>query len=420
LCPTGAPYISNNGTTLAGGAGFPNAPALTGTGLSSVGLLSFTPCPTATMLEGGTSYAPLAAAIPPNCSTAGWAVSPYFPLVGTSTSLAEKTNAETNLTATWNLIDGWLRVEYLNNSGTWVPVTNEWLQLGFARGMTAPTAPLTNPVNPNAILLLQEPADRAVSGGSIPAEGSLVPLTGSPVGVTGSAPICTAHNASSKCIAWSVTPPQVLVDNGTGSTVWPFGVTTTAMNGAIASSTEAQQSLSRFNWYPINFYDDREGEVRDNIVGDNSCTANGLLNLVEIDVGNLKQWLLGNIGSSGTSVNSSVQNGYVLYFSDRRGMLPNPNAPYGTSFTKSGDSGLEDDINSASAAGTPDGALEPIPAGRTISPEDDNENGVLDQYGADDMGLGFFGTQGSVSKNIWYQITTGGTVMANGTNGAAP
>ena len=407
LCPAGAPFISNNGATVAG------ASTLNGTGGSTTALLPMFPCPTATM----SGYAPAAVDVPVYCTT--WAASPYFPSVNGSTSYAES-NANSGLTATWNLIDGWLRVEYLNNSGTWVPVTNEWLQLGFARGMTAPTAPLTNPVNPNAILLLQEPADRAVSGGSIPAEGSLVPLTGSPVGVTGSAPICTAHNASSKCIAWSVTPPQVLVDNGTGSTVWPFGVTTTAMNGAIASSTEAQQSLSRFNWYPINFYDDREGEVRDNIVGDNSCTANGLLNLVEIDVGNLKQWLLGNIGSSGTSVNSSVQNGYVLYFSDRRGMLPNPNAPYGTSFTKSGDSGLEDDINSASAAGTPDGALEPIPAGRTISPEDDNENGVLDQYGADDMGLGFFGTQGSVSKNIWYQITTGGTVMANGTNGAAP
>ena len=51
------------------------------------------------------------------------------------------------------------------------------------------------------------------------------------------------------------------------------------------------------------------------------------MNAVEIDVGNLKRWLLGQIGknpatglSSGPSVDYLAQNGYVLYFSDRRGM----------------------------------------------------------------------------------------------------
>ena len=71
-----------------------------------------------------------------------------------------KRAAVTPGTAAWNLVDGYLRVEYLNNAGAWVAVTQEWLNLGFARGVTAPTAPGTNPVNPNAILLLQQPADR--------------------------------------------------------------------------------------------------------------------------------------------------------------------------------------------------------------------------------------------------------------------
>src|SRR6185503_8482782 len=35
----------------------------------------------------------------------------------------------------WNLVDGWLRVEYQNAAGAWVGVTTEWLQLGFARGL---------------------------------------------------------------------------------------------------------------------------------------------------------------------------------------------------------------------------------------------------------------------------------------------
>jgi hypothetical protein len=408
LCPTGAPFISLNGTTVTGG----NSPALGASGLpaASVTPPAFIPCPAATMVEGAHSYAPLAAATPANCTTAGYAIAPYFPLAGGSASLSEETNADGNLTATWNLIDGWLRVEYLNNSGNWVAVTNEWLQLGFARGTTAPTAPGTNPINPNAILVLQEPADRAVNNSVIPTEAGL--------SATGTVPVCTANNGT-KCTAWSMVPPQVLFDGTPGSTVWPYGVTTSAMDGALGSSTQPLQSLSRFNWYPINFYDDREGEVRDNTVGDNSCSSNGLMNAVEIDVGNLKQWLLGNIGTSGPSVNNSVQNGYVLYFSDRRGMLPNP-VLYGNSFTKSGDSGLEDDINSASTAGTPNGTLEAIPAGRTISPEDVNEDGVLDNFGADNMGLGFYSTDGTTGRNLWYQITTNGTNMSNGTNGANP
>ena len=65
---------------------------------------------------------------------------------------------------TWNLIDGYLRVEYRDAAGAYHPVTAEWLQLGFARGTTPPTAPGTNPVNPNAILILQEPADRNGNG----------------------------------------------------------------------------------------------------------------------------------------------------------------------------------------------------------------------------------------------------------------
>jgi hypothetical protein len=74
-------------------------------------------------------------------------------------------------------------------------------------------------------------------------------------------------------------------------------------------------------------------------------------------------------------------------------VLPNPNKGN----TKSGDSGLEDVINLASAAGTPDGLLEPIPAGQSLSPEDVNQNGVLDNFGTANLGLGFYGTQASAT-----------------------
>jgi hypothetical protein len=301
---------------------------------------------------------------------------------------------------TWNLLDGYLRVEYIDASGTWHPVTNEWLSLGFARGIAPPTAseagtPATgakNPINPNAILLLQEPADRA---------GSLTLPTS-----TATAPTCTAWNTGhTVCTAWTAgVPPAVVSDlnvgvvGSTGGGEWYFGIT---------PSTPTTQSLTQYNWYPINFYDAREGEPRDVIYNNNSCTTNGVMNAIELDVGNLKQWLLGNIGTSGTHVDYVQQNGYVLYFSDRRGMMYNPNSPLGST-TRTGDSGLEDVVNSSSAAGVPDGVLDPVPVGRSFSPEDGNLNGHLDAWGEANLGLGLWGTAGNAAKNLNAQITGAG------------
>ena len=115
------------------------------------------------------------------------------------------------------------------------------------------------------------------------------------------------------------------------------------------------------------------------------------MNAVEIDVGNLSKWLSGAIPGSGTNVDYLAQNGYILYFSDRRGMLLNPHPPLGGPAAKTGDSGLEDVINRSSTPGTPDGILDSIPANRTFSPEDDNENGFIDKFGAANLGLGFWG-----------------------------
>ena len=74
-------------------------------------------------------------------------------------------------------------------------------------------------------------------------------------------------------------------------------------------------------------------------------------------------------------------------------MLYNPHPPLGGAAAKAGDSGLEDVINAASANGTPDGALE-TPGG-VNSPEDVNQNGFLDNFGALNLGLGFY--NGSVA-----------------------
>ncbi len=202
----------------------------------------------------------------------------------------------------WNLVDGWLRVEYQNAAGAWVGVTTEWLQLGFARGLVSPTKPVgggagSNTVHPNAILIFQEQADR-----------------------DGSGTLTAADN------------PQVIFEAA---------------------------GASQYSWYPINLYDPREGFPRDAApagMANPACYVNGIMNAVEFDVGNFRKWLLGTVpGGSGPLVQYSSQNGYLVYFSDRRGMQPDPNNGNITS----GEYGFEDVINSASPTGTPDGVLEP-------------------------------------------------------------
>ena len=307
------------------------------------------------------------------CNT-GTCVSPYY------STTANAANA-----AAWNLIDGYLRVEYKDSTGNWNPVTMEWLRLGFARGLTPPTSTSgggSNPINPNAILILQQPADRNGDGA---------------IDSAGRAPRCT-RTVSGVCVQWSYAlPPEVVPDNGsptTSGSPW-YGISSTSM---------VSNSWTGSNYYPINFYDAREGEPRDvTYTGGlaNSCTTMGVMNAVEIDVGNLKRWLAGTIGTSGTSVDYVQQNGYVLYFSDRRGMLSSPNAVSShPANTKTGDSGLEDVVNSSSSAGTPSGTLEPVATGRTVSPEDVNQNGLLDMWGTANLGMGFYGTVGNANQNL--------------------
>jgi hypothetical protein len=234
------------------------------------------------------------------------------------TPTSTTTGATTTTTQPWNLLDGYLRVEIRQNDGSYAPVTSEWLQLGFARGVNPPSAGSPNTVHPNAILLLQMQADRNGDG--------------------------TASAA------------ELVTDGGTAS----------AITGP----------ATRNNWYPINMYDAREGEFRENQRVTANCSIGGVLNLVEIDVNNLRRWLAGTIGASGGNTEFVSQNGYVLYFSDRRGMVASP-----TAGTKNGEYGYEDVINPGSVTGAPDGVLN---AG-----EDVNQNGVLDIYSANFLGLGF-------------------------------
>jgi hypothetical protein len=179
--------------------------------------------------------------------------------------------------STWNLIDGYLRVEYRDANGIYHPITHEWLQLGFARGTAPPTLPGTNPVNPNAILILQQPADRNGNG--------IIDATGIP-------PACVKVGGVYNCTSGK--PPDVTKDKDTPADLFGRYGNSTHPNGA---------SPTQYNWYPINFYDAREGEVRDvkNALA-NSCAPAGVVYAVEIAVGDLEQWLKGTTPGGRTLV----------------------------------------------------------------------------------------------------------------------
>jgi hypothetical protein len=292
---------------------------------------------------------PLCSVIGPGCP----AVSPAVTINGNQYSFATANQPFDNadyvrppgvaVGGQWPLIGGYLLVEYKNAAGNWVGVTQEWLNLGFARGLAVPTAPNAN------------------TGDATPAGAAL--------------------NADMRN---AILYFQLRADRNGDGQVTAAADVNTAVNGA----------NSQFNWFPINLYDTREGEPRDWATGAapggaSSCSVNGIMNVVELNVGNLKRWLNSTIPGSGNQVDSAVQNGYILYFSDRRGMLPDP-----VTGNLMGEYGFEDVINSASGdAATPDGVPEPLELvqGVNRSPEDLNGNGRLDTYGSFNVGLGFTG-----------------------------
>jgi hypothetical protein len=257
--------------------------------------------------------------------------------------------------AEWPIINGWLLVEVLNaNTGLWTGVTKEWLQLGFARGLQVPTAP-----------------------------GSAAAQATNTIGATGSNFLTDHKNA---ILYFQMTADR----SGNGSVTAGDNVTFTSVsNGAIATNSLVNSGAnSQYNWYPINLYDAREGENNDVSQPVGTGTVNGIMNCVELDVGNLRQWLLGLTGTTGNTVNFTTQNGYVLYFSDRRGMQYDPvHSPAALL----GAYGFEDVVNYAGGSPfAPNGTLEPVNY-NGVSPEDVEQwnDGTVTTYGVVGVGDAF-------------------------------
>ena len=242
----------------------------------------------------------------------------------------------------------WLRVEYLDSANTWHGITQEWLGFGFGRGYNYP---------PTA-----------------PAGAAVCPLAANPAG---------------QCA--NPLGPAILILQQLQS-----GKTVANATGAGTAN----------NWLPINFYDAREGEPRDTRTGGTAaaCSPAGVMNVVEIDAGNLWLWLQGKApygAGSGKNVNSANMNGYILYFSDHRGMRQDLNPTGNGLYNRmTGMSGLEDVVNSGSSSGVPDGVLEPKVYYK-FSPEDVNADNYLDTWGQTLLGAGF-GLTGAAEAQPYY------------------
>jgi hypothetical protein len=341
------------------------------------------------------------AAIPGGCLGYPYYTVPDFP----STYYKNPPNNPAK-NSTWNLIDGYLRVEALE-SGSWVGITQSWLQLGIARGATPPTTVGTNPVNPNAILIFQEAADRSGNGGAADALGVLPNISGGAAGVpkqcantgTVARPIYRCETAIPPEIAADQIPTTQCTATNPMCAYYGDGFAGTQAPSGNWIKGGGAPSITMYNWYPVNFYDKREGEPWDvlNATGA-SCTANGVMNAVELDVGNLNAWLA---TAAGKLIDPGNTNGYIVYFSDRRGMLPNGGA-------LTGEYGFEDTINLANS-GVPDGKFEPTPSNKTFSPEDVDEDGTLETLGADNVGLGFGVDPAKTTKTVNTDILAGST-----------
>jgi hypothetical protein len=265
----------------------------------------------------------------------------------------------------------WLRVEYQNAAGNWIGVTTEWLKFGFGRNYNQPP---THPYNASAATV----------------------------------PLCKNYPTLPASQCQNGISPAILI-------LQQLQASQAVTNGMGAAASNAA-------WLPINFYDSREGEPRDNRPSTDpgpgkNCSPIGIMNSVELDVGNLWLWLQASgpyAGGSGKLVNAATYNGYILYFSDHRGMIPDahPLTAFYNGF--SGMSGLSDVINSGSAPGVPDNKLEAITYYATApvpySPEDTavKGNGFIDNWGQANLGAGFGIAAGNMSQPYYIagSVTT--------------
>ncbi len=356
------------------------------------------------------------------------------------------------------LLGGYIKIEIQLNSspGTWQDVTKEVLSLGISRDIqssgTMSPAGCTN----ISILHLEEARPFPPEGAPTLAAGStggsltngtkyyyiVTPITAAGA-VPGTEASFTATSSKKINLTWSaytaatvtgyyvyrgtsaggetgyINVGNVTSYTDTGGTALTAGTPpTTILNTLTAATTPT-------NFVPINIYDPREGELRDS---NNYTTVslNGVMNLLDVDVGNLQMWLANTLCTASTTPTSCPSgalalnnSGYILYVSDRRGNCNQTaaGACAGAAGSDTGAYGYEDIVNPLSGTGAPNNTLD--------TGEDVDGDGVLDLYGGIARPINAANVDSSGSTNYpTGSTTTLTTFMASltspGTPNAAP
>ncbi len=197
-------------------------------------------------------------------------------------------------------ISGKILIEIVKTDGTTVDVTNEILSMGMTVG------------EPNGIVYLQRPLWAAYAQGSRDSSGNsfdLVNLTRNYQGFADGEIIGTPTYDPKGFI--SETPTNADDDslsNGGSGVITRLALPNGGLNIIV----------------PINVYNVREGWYRSQL-DENDVYERGITNVVDLNMRNLARWLDGKYdtnllsGTGAVSGNIHGEEGYVVYFSDRRG-----------------------------------------------------------------------------------------------------
>lgn len=162
------------------------------------------------------------------------------------------------------------------------------------------------------------------------------------------------------------------------------------------------------DFWPQVLFDAREGWYRDVGTTTSAMPLGGVINYIALDIANLKRWFAGAIGTTGSQALNN--NGYIVYFSDRRG-----NHDWdATGDPETGEYGNEDSINpSTSALGAGNGVLD--------NGEDRNENGTIGTAtGLETYGARVTNDVAGVVPNVPVApFNTSATPLTTATNGQA-
>jgi hypothetical protein len=140
-----------------------------------------------------------------------------------------------------------------------------------------------------------------------------------------------------------------------------------AVGGCALAANNYSASLDARDFWPNTIFDAREGNTR--LLATNAgMNVGGIFTHVALDVDNYRRWLAGTIGATGNQ--SLSNNGYIVYFSDRRG---NHDPLAAIVNAETGEYGFEDSLNPVAAAWAKDFTLN--------IGEDYNQNATLQSYG---------------------------------------